>query len=314
MRPQKRLSVSPTPLVSVVLPTYNRKGTLDRAIRSVLDQTFRDFELIVVDDGSTDESRGILEQYARRARVRLISSTHRGCAVARNLGITASTAPLIAFQDSDDEWLPDKLEKAVAALSSAHGAEVFYSDMVRVHQDGSVSRCEWIPSRVSRGVLISEKTLDYQVTGVGLQAAVMMRKCFEQVGLFDEGLTRLIDLELFVRLSDHFEFRYGAETLVRYYEGPGISTDTWAMVQARRYLIRKYRKRLRARKHHLAYQYLLLADAHRENGSWLRSQVLAAAVLLGRPEHPRVRAKATHMLRVASRRRFSSRTPGSVAG
>lgn len=299
--------MSPTPLVSVVLPTYNRGGTLDRAIRSVLGQTFRDFELVIADDGSTDESDRILERYAGLSNVRVVSSAHRGCSAARNLAVRASTAPLVAFQDSDDEWLPNKLERAVTALSSArHDVGVFYSDMIRVHADGSSS--DWRSPDVCRDVFISEKTLDYQLAGIGLQSAVMKRTCLERVGLFDEALPRFIDLDLFIRLSDHFDFHHDDEALVRYYAMEGISTDTQALVRARRHLIRKYRQRFRIQPHHLAHQYLLLADAHRANGSELRSAALAAAVLLKCPADPRVRRKAADIVRVASNRYLVGRS------
>jgi hypothetical protein len=208
----------------------------------------------------------------------------------------ASTAPLIAFQDSDDEWLPSKLEKAVAALSGAgSGVGVFYSNMIRVHEDGSSS--DWRAPDVCRGVLVSETTLDYQVAGIGIQSAVIRRTCFAQVGLFDEALPRFVDLDLFVRLSEHFDFQHHGDSLVRYHAGPGISTDTQATVLARRYLIAKYRKRLSVQRHHLAYQYLLLADALRVNGSKYRSRALAVAALLGSPATPRVRRKAAVILR-----------------
>jgi glycosyltransferase involved in cell wall biosynthesis len=293
--------MSPTPFVSVILPTYNRAATLDRAIRSVLNQTFDDLELIVVDDGSTDESPCTLKRYAGLARVRVISSAHRGCSGARNLGITCARAPLIAFQDSDDEWFPRKLERAVAALSSPAGsAEVFYSNMIRIHEDGS-SR-EWRSPEVFRGTLVSERTLDYQVAGIGIQTAVIKRTCFDQVGLFDELLPRLIDLDLFVRLSDHFGFHHHDEPLVKYYATNGISTDTQALVRARRYLIAKYRSRLRLRKHHLIHQYLFLADALRMNRSRYRSRMLAGVALLASPTSPRVRQRALDILRVASNR------------
>lgn len=295
--------MSPTPLVSVILPTYNRATTLDRAIRSVLDQTFRDFELLIVDDGSTDESHCILEQYSGLPSVRVISSIHRGCSAARNIGVMASTGPLIAFQDSDDEWLPNKLEKAVAALSVAgSGVGVFYSNMIRVHEDGSSS--DWRSPDVCRGVLVSETTLDYQVAGIGIQSAVIRRTCFAQAGLFDEALPRFIDLDLFVRVSEHSDFYHHDDALVRYHAGPGISTDIQATILARRYLIAKYRKRLRVQRHHLAFQYLLLADALRLNGSKYRSRALAVAALLRSPATPRVRRKAADILRITSMRYF----------
>jgi glycosyltransferase involved in cell wall biosynthesis len=285
------------------MPTYNRAGTLDRAIRSVLDQTFRDFELVITDDGSTDESRRILERYCGLTNVRVVSSTHRGCSAARNLGVTASTAPLVAFQDSDDEWLPNKLEEAVTALSSAgSGVGVFYSNMIRVHEDGTFS--DWRSPDMCRGVLISESTLDYQAMGIGIQSAVIKRTCFAQAGLFDEALQRFIDLDLFIRLSERFDFHHHGKALVKFYAGGGISRDTQALVRARRYLIAKYRKRLRVERHHLAHQYLFLADALRVNGSKYRSMVLAVAALLRSPADPLVRRKAADIIRVGTKRFF----------
>lgn len=293
----KITTMSPTPLVSVILPTYNRARTLDRAIRSVLNQTFGDFELIVTDDGSSDESRSLLTRYSGLAKVRVISSSHQGCSAARNLGVINSKAPLIAFQDSDDEWLPCKLERAVAVLSSAGDTGIFYSNMIRIREDGSSS--EWRSPEVCRGLLVSESTLDYQVAGIGIQAAVVKRACFEQVGLFDDALPRLIDLDLLVRISDHFDFHHHAEPLVRYYATSGISTDTHALVVARRHLIRKYRTRLRVKRHHLAHQYLFLADALRMNGSRYRSRACAVMSLLACPTDSRVRCRAAGILRLA---------------
>src|SRR5687768_15137573 len=104
------------PLVSVVLPTYNRAKTLERSIQSVLNQTFTDFELIIVDDGSTDESESILAKFSQLANVVLVARPRRGCAAARNQGIRLARGRYMAFQDSDDEWRPNKLAKAVAAL------------------------------------------------------------------------------------------------------------------------------------------------------------------------------------------------------
>jgi glycosyltransferase involved in cell wall biosynthesis len=107
------------PVVSVILPTYNRASTLGRAVDSVLKQTFDDFELIIIDDGSTDESDAVLRAYTNDGRVRVIrQARNTGCAEARNVGVTASSGLYLAFQDSDDEWLPDKLEKSVAALEA----------------------------------------------------------------------------------------------------------------------------------------------------------------------------------------------------
>jgi len=283
-------------LVSVVLPTYDRAETLERAIESVLNQTFTDFELIIIDDRSTDNTHLILSKYAGLSHVRLISQLCRGCSVARNIGISIAQGRYVAFQDSDDEWVPDKLAKAVAGLDGT-GPEVgvFYSDMLRVQADGSSA-----PFRspdVEQGVLVDETTLDYQVWCIGIQSAVIKRECFDEAGHFDEALPRLIDLELFIRLSDKFRFVHCKEMLVKYHAGEGISTNGQALVTARRYLLRKYRSRLKQRKHHLAKQYLHLALTLEQNGEKYKSLVFILKALLSSPRHPEIRNEVFRVLR-----------------
>ena len=95
------------PFFSVIIPAYNRRAMLARAVESVLSQTFRDYELIVVDDGSTDGTADEMEKY--RGRVRYIRQDNRGVSAARNAGIAASVSPHLEFLDSDDEWFPGKL-------------------------------------------------------------------------------------------------------------------------------------------------------------------------------------------------------------
>ena len=272
-------------VVSVVLPTYNRGPTLERAIRSVLAQTFNDFELIIVDDRSDDDTQQILERFAAHDKVRIVTQLVRGCAVARNLGVSMSEGRYIAFQDSDDEWLPQLLHKAVQALERA-GAEtgVFYSDMLRVDAQGRATH--WYSPEVQKGVLIDEASLDFQVVGIGMQSAVIRRACFDAIGGFDEALPRFIDLELFIRLSQKFRFHHCRDALVRYHAVEGISTNRQALVTARRHLLNKYRRRLARHKRHLAQQYLQLAIALEQNGDRAASWAYALRALFTSPRWP----------------------------
>jgi len=284
------------PLVSVILPTYNRASTLERAIQSVLNQTFTDFELIIIDDGSTDDTDLILSKYAESESVTVLFRNRRGCSAARNAGITIARGRYLAFQDSDDEWLPDKLAKAVAALAQSDAETgVFYSDMRMVWSDGSFTDFE--SPAITHGALIDERTLDYQVHGVGIQSAVIKRECFDKAGYFDEALPRLIDLELFIRLSDNFRFIYCNEKLVKFYQGQGISTDTDALVTARKYLISKYRKRLKGQKHHLAQQYVRLAHALEQNDEKYRSLLFFLRAVLSAPRDAGIREEARAAVR-----------------
>lgn len=184
--------------------------------------------------------------------------------MARNIGVSVSRGQYVAFQDSDDEWTTDMLEKAVAALDgSSPDVGVYYSDMLRIQQNGDQSY--WRSPDIQKGVLINEQSLDYQVACIGIQSAVIKRECFQEVGLFDERLPRFIDLELFIRLSDRFDFIHCGEPLVRYYAGKGISTDTRAQVIARNYLVEKYRCRLDSNTQHLAAQELQIKIATQED-------------------------------------------------
>ena len=125
------------PAVSIILPTYNRAYCLRRSIDSVLRQTFGDFELIVIDDGSKDDTKALVEGYDD-PRLRYVHNhDNQGQTKRLNQGISLARAPLIAFQDSDDEWLPEKLEKQVTALRAAPpNVGVVYVDRWRIGDRG----------------------------------------------------------------------------------------------------------------------------------------------------------------------------------
>lgn len=236
------------PIVSVILPTYNRAETLKRSIDSVLGQTFRDFELIIIDDGSTDETSRILRWWSAHPQIRVFSQPHGGCAKARNSGLTKSRGAYIAFQDSDDEWLPHKLEKSVDTLESAGPhVGVFYSDMLHIKDD--LSSVYFRSPDIKPGCLIGER-LDYQTFAIGMVSTLTRRECFDTAGWFDESLYRFTDLELLIRLSDLFAFIHCKEPLVKYYYSPdAMSLDREALVSARQYLMEKYRARLETSGH-----------------------------------------------------------------
>jgi glycosyltransferase involved in cell wall biosynthesis len=231
------------PVVSIVLPTYERGPLIGRSIRSVLEQTFSDFELIVVDDGSTDATP---EEVARfgDARIRYVRlDDNRGAAAARNVGIRHAAGRFIAFQDSDDEWLPAKLELHMHAFATcAPDVGVVYSDMQRIRRDGD-SHYHRSPSVVP-GVLIDPRTRFYQVCKLGIQSTVMRRECLTVVGGFDEQFPALEDLELFIRLSRRYLFHHLEMPLVRYHDTDGLSRNMPAKVVARTLLLMLYQEDL----------------------------------------------------------------------
>src|SRR6202046_2218977 len=120
------------PLVSVIIPVYNGASTIDRALKSVFAQTFKGFEVVICDDGSTDDTPSVLAQWGEKIRV--VRQVNRGLPAARNAAIAASGGELLALIDHDDEWLPQKLELAVAAMRADPGAALLYSDKIVVNE------------------------------------------------------------------------------------------------------------------------------------------------------------------------------------
>ena len=188
-----------TPAVSVIIPTYNRRAMLIEAIDSVLAQTARGFELIVIDDGSTDGTNGA-GQLARLAEtIRFERIDHRGPAAARNRGVALARAPLIAFLDSDDLWSPAKLERQLAFMSANPGCAISQTDEI------------WIRNgrRVNPGMRHRKRAGDIFIDSLRTclisTSAVMMRTdLFRSLGGFDELMTAAEDYDLWLRiLIDH---------------------------------------------------------------------------------------------------------------
>jgi glycosyltransferase involved in cell wall biosynthesis len=185
---------SKKPLVSVIIPTYNRAWVLREAIDSVLAQEFKDFELIVVDDGSTDNTGEILDSYEQDILV--LRQSNKGVSAARNRGIAAAAGRLIAFLDSDDLWLPRKLSSQVDFFKSNPAAVINQTEEI------------W----VRNGVRVNPKTRHHKFSGMIFErslalclvspSAVMIKKnLFSEVGVFDENLPACEDYDLWLRIS-----------------------------------------------------------------------------------------------------------------
>ena len=182
------------PTVSIIIPTYNRADFLKEAIESVLAQTFCDFELIVVDDGSTDRTRDLLDGYG--ARLRPIFQANRGVSSARNAGIRAAQGRYIALLDSDDLWLPKKLAAQIAAMEAqpdiplCHTEEIWIRRGVRVNQ---------MKKHQKHGGYIFPHCLPFCV--ISPSSALMRRTLFDEVGDFDEALPACEDYDLWLRIT-----------------------------------------------------------------------------------------------------------------
>lgn len=208
-------AVGPAPVVSVVLPTYNRPELLPRAIGSVLGQSYGDFELLVVDDASVEDPAPIVDGFGDD-RVRLIRHPeNRGNAAARNTAIRAARGRFLAFLDDDDEWAPEKLEAQVPVLESSEPDEALVYCARRLIADGSVLG---IDAPAKEGWVLDE-LLPWGL--MSCPSVLLKAEVLDEVGLFDERLSRGVDEDLWRRIARRYRVRYLDRVLVDCHVGHG---------------------------------------------------------------------------------------------
>lgn len=195
------------PRVSVIIPTYNRAGLVPEAVASVLAQTYRDFELLVVDDGSTDGTREVLAAFG--GEIQVLRPHRGGVSAARNRGISAAQGEWLAFLDSDDLWLPEKLARQMALMAAQPRLLLSQTEETWVRRGVRVN-----PPRSHRkeGGRIFLRSLERCL--VSPSAAVLHRSLFEAHGGFDESLPAAEDYDLWLRLSWRYEVGLLPEPLV----------------------------------------------------------------------------------------------------
>lgn len=189
------------PEISVVLPVYNGEKYLDQTIRSVLDQTFEDFELLIINDGSKDRTLDIL-QGIQDPRIKIFSYSNAGLAASRNRGIAQAAGDFIAFIDADDLWTRDKLDAQLQALRRYSVPAVAYSWTDYIDEN---SRYAASGSRITDMGNVYRKLLEMNFIESGSNLMVP-RKAFFEVGDFDESLSIAEDWEMSVRLARQYHF------------------------------------------------------------------------------------------------------------
>lgn len=198
-----------TPRVSVIMPAFNSAKYIEDALESVFAQTYTDYEIVVADDGSTDETPVILDRYV--AKVHTVRLAHRGVSAARNKAIEQSRGELIALLDSDDMWEPTKLEKQVAYMNEhpEYALTYTYSTNFTDRSDHSVAL---VRKMDFEGHVFKELFTSGNPT---TSTVIMRREAFDAVGGYDENLAAAEDYELNLRLSRRYEIGRVAESLLR---------------------------------------------------------------------------------------------------
>ena len=205
---QKPTGNMPLPLVSVVIPTYNSAQFVGDAVKSVLEQTYSRHEIIVVDDGSTDNTKEVLQLFGER--IQYIHQENRGPSAARNTGIRLAKGAYICFLDADDLWLPGKLEVQVSFMERHKDVGLVLSDHEEFDSTGVVLE-SFIAAKKFRSELtlpgLVEKPFSKLVAEnfISTPTVIIRRECFEKAGLFDETLRSVEDRDLWLRIAANYD-------------------------------------------------------------------------------------------------------------
>ncbi len=271
-------------MVSVIIPTYNREKVIREAARSVLNQTYKDLELIIVDDGSTDSTSRVVGELGD-PRVRYVVQENAGACVARNHGISVARGECIAFQDSDDTWKADKLEKQIRVLENDPAVDIVCCRTVLKRLDGTTIVTA---NRIKEG-FVDKKT---GPVGFSTQTLVMRKRVVEKV-LFDPKVTRYQDLDfLIAAMREGFTLYCVDECLVERTNRPdSITNNPGRAYDMAKYFESKY------------------ADIFEEKGNYLSrffSSVLLEAASALKKNHKEYK----HVYREALRLEHSLKTVG----
>lgn len=211
--------------VSLIIPVYNRRQMVLEAVRSALEQTAPAREILIVDDGSTDDSAAaVAKTYGKE--VSLLRQPRRGVSAARNRGIAQARQPWLAFLDSDDLWRPDKLEKQLAALQRESHFDVCHTDELWLRRGRKVNQKK---KHLKKGGDLFAYSLPF--CRISPSAILLHRRVLDKVGTFDESLLVAEDYDLWLRLTAHFPVLHLAEALTIKRGGhPGqLSKEAWGL-------------------------------------------------------------------------------------
>ena len=231
------------PRVSVIVPAYNAAVYLPYAIDSVLAQTYLDWEIVIVDDGSTDHTRAVVDSYRPQLHDKLqyIHQPNRGVSAARNNGIRAARGEFIALLDADDVWLPHHLERGVQAMDADPAAGLVHARVARIDTRGSVTgqlkvEPKYLSGKIARHIFTRRAHI--------ICSTVMFRKsCLPADGWFDETMRATEDRDLWFRMASRYQVTYIDEVLAYYRISPSSTTSNLdGLLKAQLYFVAKHSK------------------------------------------------------------------------
>jgi len=254
-----------TPVVSVVIPTYNRKLMLKRALDSVLNQTLKDIEVIIVDNASVDGTQEFVNSVQDPRISYIRHETNRGGPAARNTGIKSAKASLIALLDDDDEWFPTKLAKQVEMFKQVSADTGLIYTSAEIY-DESQQKILSVNPTGSRGQVYTRVLVG---TILGSATVLIKRECFDRVGVFDEHLSSCQDWDMWLRIAQYFEFDYVDEVLARInMHGEQISTDYAKLIPGRTRMVQKHAQEFKKYPGIYVIHLKRVGKLHCLNGTW----------------------------------------------
>lgn len=207
-------------MVSVIVPVYNAAKYVSKALESVFCQTFKDYEVIVVNDGSIDDSERVISLY--QEKIRYFSQENKGPACARNLGIRNARGNYVAFLDADDEWMPEKLERQMDLFKRDKSVKLIYTGGIFINEDGeyigTIKSYFGNSEQVLRQLFISNCVSP-------INSVIVEKSCFSAVGCFDENLKVAEDWDLMIRTCRKYNFACIALPLVAQRKVRGSQSD-----------------------------------------------------------------------------------------
>lgn len=275
------------PKVSVIILTRNRAHLVQRAIESALAQTFQDFEIIVVDDASEDDTAAVVMGISDPRVHYRKNQSNLGEARSRNAGIACARGEYIAFLDDDDTWLPEKLAAQVSLLDTLPAkVGAVYTSYIRVDvatgATGATVRAE------KRGNLSSELC---EQNWVGLSTILVRRECFDKVGGFDEELGFGTDYDMWIRIGRDYEFEAISRPLVRYaVHSTQMSGNTRTILRGKEHQLHKYRDYFAVNRRSYGRYLLSLGVLYCYNGEAGRGRAILLRALRAYPFEPRIYA------------------------